>query len=379
MEKLYLVFFFCSAFLSILYAILIVFYNRGWNKLENLIPKQNFNTFISVIIPARNEEKHITQCIEAILQQHYPNELFEIIVVDDHSTDRTHALALQYSNKQVQTIRLSTSPQTIAYKKKAIQEAIKIAKGELIVTTDADCRMNVLWLSSIATLYENKKPKMIVAPVCFSNEKTFFEKMQSLEFISLIGSTGASLFYKKPLMCNGANLSYEKETFLRINGFESQEDIATGDDMLLMLHLNKTFPGSIHYLKSMDAIVYTQAKKTIKSFWEQRKRWVSKSKHYTNGYVILISLLVYLNNFVPLISLFLCILSPKFIFVFMLSFSLKSVVDYLFLRNVCNFFRKNHLMHLFLAVQLSYLMYVSIIGLIGNLQPYKWKDRQYHH
>jgi cellulose synthase/poly-beta-1,6-N-acetylglucosamine synthase-like glycosyltransferase len=381
MENLYLVFFIGAMIFSVSYALLILNYNRGWKKLKNSSPSKNqtFSTSITVIIPARNEELYIKYSLQAVLQQDYPKELFEIIVVDDHSTDHTNAIASQYANERLRVLKLSSTNQTVAYKKKAIKEAIKIAKGELIVTTDADCNMGHKWLASIADLYERKKPKMIVGPVCFTKEKTFFEKIQSLEFISLIGSTGASLFYNKPLMCNGANLAYEKKAFLDVNGFKEHEDIATGDDMLLMFQLNKKFPSSIKYLKSVDAIVYTNAKKTLKSFWEQRKRWVSKSKHYTNSYVILISLLIYINNFIPLVSILLSIVYPKFIVVFILSFALKSIADYFFLKTICSFFKKTDLMNLFMAVQLLYLVYVSTIGLIGNLISYKWKDRQYQH
>lgn len=380
MEKLFIIFFAVAVCFSFLYILLISFYIYGWKKLKIIsAEKKKYKTTISVIIPARNEEKHIANCIKMLQQQNYPQELFEIIIVDDHSTDHTYNIASQFANEHLKVLQLNATAETIAFKKRAIQEAIKIAKGTLIVTTDADCVMGNKWLSEIATLYETDKPKMIVGPVCFTEERTFFEQMQSLEFISLIGSTGASLFYNKPLMCNGANLAYEKTAFMAINGFEAHKGIATGDDMLLMLHLKKTFPNSIQYLKSENAVVYTHAKKTLKSFWEQRKRWVSKSKHYTDSYVILISLLIYINNLLPFFSLFLSVVYPKFIFVFIVTFGLKSAVDYIFVKDICRFFKKNDLIKLFIPVQLAYLIYVSIIGLIGNLQSYKWKSRQYNH
>ena len=377
-EAIYFSFFAFALLASIAYALLILIYYKGWRNLTSIIPaKHNYKTKISVLVPARNEENQIKNCIEGVLQQDYPKILFELIIVDDHSTDHTFSIASQYENDKCKVIQCKATQHTIAYKKQAIQEAIEIASGELIVTTDADCRMNKSWLSSIATLYEKEKPKMIVGPVCFSEENTYFEKMQSLEFISLIGSTGSSLFYKKPLMCNGANLAYERKTFLEVNGFEAHKNIATGDDMLLMLHINKAFPNSIAYLKSYEAVVYTHAKKSLQLFWEQRKRWVSKSKYYNDVYVILISLLVYANNFIPLASLFFSFAYPKLIFVFLVTFSFKSMVDYFFLREISLFFKKDDLMKLFIPVQLSYLLYVAVIGFVSNFGSYKWKDRKY--
>lgn len=380
MEMLLIIFFVVSICFSFSYVLLISFYIYGWKKLKTVSYKHtDYETFISVIIPARNEESHIENCIKMLQQQDYPKELFEVIIIDDHSTDRTYDISARYSSEQLKVLRLDTTIETVAFKKKAIEECIKIAKGKLIVTTDADCSMGNKWLSEIATIYEAEKPKMIVGPVCFINERTFFEKMQSLEFISLIGSTGASLFYNKPLMCNGANLAYEKEAFIAIRGFEKHQGIATGDDMLLMLHLKETYPDSIRYIKSENAVVYTHAKRNLKSFWEQRKRWVSKSKHYTDSYVILISLLIYINNLLPLLSIILSVVYIKFIIVFIVAFGLKLWVDYIFMKDICNYFKKAYLMKLFIPVQLAYLVYVSTIGLIGNLGSYQWKSRQYNH
>jgi cellulose synthase/poly-beta-1,6-N-acetylglucosamine synthase-like glycosyltransferase len=378
MQKFYLFFFISSILISLSYIVLILFYYNGWKKLNfHSFSDQIFKTHVSIIVPARNEEASIENCIKAILNQRFPRELFEVIIVDDHSTDRTFEIATSFASDQLRVLKLTMGHKCMAFKKTALHEAIKISNGELIITTDADCYMNEKWLCSIVSLYEQEKPKMIVGPVCFDNEKSFFEKIQSVEFMSLVGSSGASLFFNKPLMCNGANLAYEKKSFEDMGGFQSHEGVASGDDMLLMLNLKKTYPKGIRFLKAYDAIVFTQAQKTLSSFWEQRKRWVSKSKYYTDYYVIAISLLIYLSNLLPLASIFLSIIYYKFIIIFLFAFAIKALADYLFLREISRFFKKEGLMNLFLSVELLYLVYVTFIGIIGNMKTYNWKERKY--
>ena len=138
-----------------------------------------------------------------------------------------------------------------------METAIGLAKGNLIVTTDADCIVQPEWLQTIASYYEEFGPVFIAAPVVYTNPlhgDSFFKKLlkifQSLDFITLQGITGASVYKKFHNMCNGANLAYEKKVFNEVGGFEGIDQIASGDDMLLMHKIQKIYPGRIQYLKS---------------------------------------------------------------------------------------------------------------------------------
>src|SRR5436190_3334899 len=196
--------------LSGLYFLLILYYRRSWRS----IPDYKFihrsfseggpqtinhrpQTKISVIIPARNEEDNITRCLDSVCDQSYPKELFEVLVVDDHSTDNTAAIIKTYAEQNVKLISLKefvTATAINSYKKKAIEIAIQQSTGELIVTTDADCTMNENWLQTIATFYEDKKPAFIVMPVGIrlaANLNTplgvFLQVFQALDFMTLQG------------------------------------------------------------------------------------------------------------------------------------------------------------------------------------------------
>src|SRR5580698_10156754 len=150
---------------------MFLFYQFGWLTLPESQSKEiSGKTKVSILIPARNEEKNIADVLQDILQQTYPAELIQIIVIDDHSADGTIKIAEEQSEK-IQVLRLETflSPDEIihSHKKKAIEIAVVRASGDLIITTDADCRMKNNWLESIVSFYEKTNCKMIVSPVSY--------------------------------------------------------------------------------------------------------------------------------------------------------------------------------------------------------------------
>ncbi|MEK6615649.1 MAG: glycosyltransferase, partial [Bacteroidota bacterium] len=219
----------------------MIFYFIGWKKttesrIQNPESRIQNLTIVSIIIPARNEEENILKILDCLYKQTYPIDKFEIIVVDDHSSDRTAEFVYLLD---IPTLKLVQLSEPRAGKKQAITEGIKSAIGNLIITTDADCEMGENWLSSIVSFYEEHTPKMIVAPVLLKGEKTIHEIFQSQEMTVLTASASASLYYNLPIGCNGANLVYEKEAFHSVNGFEGVDTTATGDDIFLMLKVHK--------------------------------------------------------------------------------------------------------------------------------------------
>ena len=210
-----------------LYILLILYYWKSWLRIPvyKIIPPaagQKSKSKISVIIPARNEEENITACLDSVCSQSYPKELYEVLVVDDHSTDNTAAIIKNYSGQNVKLISLKdfVSDTLNSYKKKAIEIAIRQSSGELIVTTDADCIVPKNWLQTIAAFYEEQQPEFIAAPVSINCGFRFIEMFQALDFATLQGITGASVYKKMHSMCNGANFAYEKNAFHEVDGFK---------------------------------------------------------------------------------------------------------------------------------------------------------------
>jgi cellulose synthase/poly-beta-1,6-N-acetylglucosamine synthase-like glycosyltransferase len=379
MESAFLVILFLLNLLGGLYFILIAAYTFGWFRLKYFhANKQSLKTFVSVILPARNEAENIEQCLKDLLSQSADPQQYEIILVDDQSDDATFELAQQVKNKnkdrKINLLKLG--PDEGAGKKNAIALGVKAASGDLIMTIDADCRLQKNWLLTLLKFYEEHKPKFISAPVVFYDEKTHFEKLQSLEFLSLIASGAGSVSINAPIMCNGANLAYEKKAFLAVDGYSSNSQIVSGDDVFLMLKIKKTFgENSVRFLKNRNAIVYTRAKPTLSEFLDQRIRWVSKSKAYTDLSIISASLLVYLFNYLILVALVTSIWIDGLFMVSLVFFLLKSLIDLPILIGISSFAQKKKLLIYFLPLQVIYIVYVSIIGMIGNFVKFSWKGR----
>ena len=377
-----------SLLLLLPYAVLIISYRQSWLKAESYQPEnRNQNTtLITVVIPARNEEKNIGHCIESILLQTYPIQLFEVIIVDDNSIDSTSAIVNSFTQKNISLIKLSDfagNENLNSYKKKAIETAISLAKGNLIVTTDADCIVPPEWLKTIASYYENTGSVFIAAPVVYadvlpddSEFKKFFKIFQSLDFMALQGITGASVYKKIHNMCNGANLAYEKKTFYEVNGFEGIDNIASGDDMLLMHKIQKKYPDKIRYLKSTNVIVQTQQSGTIKEFINQRIRWASKADRYAEIKITAVLFWVYfLNAWIFFIAIYSFLYSKSF-YLFLLLFAVKTTVELFFLFPVAKFFGKQKLLWWFIPSQPFHIIYTLIAGWLGKFGSYTWKERK---
>ncbi|MEO6668011.1 MAG: glycosyltransferase [Ferruginibacter sp.] len=378
--------------LMILYLLLILYYCSAWHDLPEYArspTKSSPSTFISVIIPARNEAANIEACLKTITNQTYPDNLFEVLVVDDHSTDNTAGIIRSFGTKGVKLVSLQDflgEAPINSYKKKAIEIGVQESKGKLIVTTDADCLVPESWLATIAAFYEEYNPAFIAAPVSINSSSNFLEIFQALDFMTLQGITGASVYKKIHNMCNGANLAYERAAFYEVDGFKGIDSIASGDDMLLMHKIYKRYPQRVCFLKSVDAIVQTAAQNNISAFFNQRIRWASKADKYDDKRILPVLVVVYLLNvmllLIPILyclgndqfSIFNCQLSM--IKVWLLLLICKTIIELIFLFPVAGFFNKRSLMWFFPVMQPFHIIYTVIAGWLGKFGTYSWKERK---
>ncbi len=365
-----------SLALTFLYAFLVFFLRTGWQKIPFYTPLVVLpKTKVSVLIAARNEAESIHLTIEDILQQNYPKELFELIIVDDHSTDNTSGIIASYADRGVKLIQLNESEPLNSYKKKAIAEAIKVTSGELIVATDADCRMGKNWLLSVVGLYQEKNFNLISSPVVYHQEKSLFERLQTLEFLYLIGLGAAGIGNKMPSTCNGANLAYKKEVFLKLGGFKGIDDLASGDDELFLHKVAKAYPGTIGFCKSYDALVYTHAKSTVKEFIQQRRRWASKSVKYKDKKIIALAVCMWLFNLSLALNFVLAFFYPDFLKLVAIQFVIKFSAELFFLEPLTNFVKRKGLLINLTFLTFLHVVYFIYIGIMGNAGKYNWKGR----
>ncbi|MCB0805580.1 MAG: glycosyltransferase [Bacteroidales bacterium] len=381
MSSIVLVFQYTVVFFGLIYAGLIIAYTIGWFRMRyfNTESRLAIHTKTSIIIPARNEEENISDLLGDLIKQTVDKDLYEIVVVDDHSTDRTAQVVRDFIDTHpgcnLKLLVQSEVAKNPTFKKKAIERGISESTGELIITTDADCRMGEKWLETIIRYYETHKPALMVGPVNFYNEKTLFEKIQTPEFLSLIAITAGAISIKKPIMCNGANLAYQRKIFIEAGGYGGDR-FSSGDDVFLMLRIAKMAGNkAIRFIKNVDALVFTEARKTPAEFYQQRTRWASKNKGYDIN-ILFVSVTVYLVNLLQVAGIFLALFFPA-LWIFISIFTLiKVVVDLPVIIGISTFVQNKKLLLYALPLIFVYPFYIVITGAMGIVGSYTWKDRK---
>ncbi|MEA3318268.1 MAG: glycosyltransferase [Bacteroidota bacterium] len=362
-----------SSVIIFLYVFLIILFIIGWRKIKYYRSKDIYcNIAVSVIVAVRNESENISFLLNDLKLQKYAKEKLQIIIVNDHSEDNTESIVSE-NIKNSFNIKLVKLSEGKYGKKEAIIEGINHANGKLIITTDADCRVNKNWVATIAKFYQTKQVKMIISPVLMNDDVSFFQKVQSLEFMSLIGSGASAIGIGHPIMCNGANLAFEKSVF---DETMLEKKYVSGDDVFLLHNIKKNYSNKILFLKNRDAIVYTNSMGSLKELLNQRIRWASKSKSYSDIDSIIVSLIIFLSNSILSIYLILAFADIIYLYCFFLFFLIKTIIDFLFFIPIVKFFDKTKLLTLVLPVQFFYTFYVTFMATIGIFTKYNWKGRK---
>lgn len=358
-----------TGIISVFYFVLILVLYSGWKHIPVFVPKGDeiIRTKISVIVACRNEDNHVRQLIGCLAQQ--SNQNFELIMVNDHSDDstRNHILKAQETFPKIQLI------DAIGFgKKNAIKEGILKSTNDIIVTTDADCLPSYHWLESIACFYRKYKPDLVICPVRLSGEDNLISYLQMLEFTTLVASTAGAAGAGMPILCNGANLVFKKNSWLdsQVNLHYEKE---SGDDMFLLESVKKK-KGKILFLKSESAFVTTHQAVTLKEFIKQRHRWTSKSTAYSDWQIILTACLILSINLLSLSLLILSFFNSIYLIAFLSLFLFKFGLDTFFLYGVRNFFQLNNIWIYSFLLSLIYPFYIVFIAIAGILfKPGKWK------
>ena len=367
--------------ITLLYLLLIGSFIIGFDRVSvfsnhdnDSIPKTKF----TIIIPFRNEAENLPELITSIKRLNYPKSLYECIFVDDDSQDRSvDSITELLKNTRIafriiNNTRISRSP-----KKDAITKAISLANSQWIITTDADCIVPEFWLATFNSFISKNEVSFVAGPVNYYNTNSFLKQFQALDFMSLIGATIGGFGIQRPFLCNGANLAYKKDFFLKIEGFKGNNDIASGDDIFLLEKALKEQPKTLKFLKSKAVIVLTKPESSLVNLISQRVRWASKTANYNNSFGKFTGIIVLLMNalLVCTFSLSLFKLFPIKIFGFL--FLIKLSIDFLLLFKTSQFFSTEKRLYYYLISSLFYPVFSLFIAFKALFFSYKWKGRPF--
>ncbi|MCP5063649.1 MAG: glycosyltransferase [Ignavibacteriae bacterium] len=365
------------AFLLLNYLLFLSSILKGLKIVSKNKNISNDKYFVSVIIPFRNEENNLIKSLESLTSQDYADDNFEVIYVDDNSDDNSVKILEEKNN--LSNIRIIKSPVSLderGHKKKALKYAIESCKGEIIITTDADCVHNKTWLSTMVNMFD-KETGFVSGPVEFISNKTLFSELQKIEFSSLILVGAGLIGVKQPIICNAANLGFRKAVFDEVGGYDDNLNISSGDDEFLMQKISHQTNYKVKFCSDKNAISFTYPNKSIDEFYQQRKRWASKGLYYVQRTTVAKLVLIFFFYIGLITQLFLGVFSDIiFLYSLKICFILKIIFEYLIVvREGKKLFGKHKIFHFIIAefIHIPYILVAGISGIFGN---YKWKGRE---
>ena len=350
-----------------IYTLMMLFVLTGVLALPEtrLIPDSPLTRF-SVIIAFKDEETNLPNLLQSLKELTYPAGLFEIILVDDHSTDASAEITRQYDFVRY-------IPAQGKGKKQALSTGIQAAKYEWIVTTDADCTVPPDWLRYFDSAIRQKKPKMLLGAVRLAPYKFFWSRFQQFEFLSLQAITIAGVYFKHPFLANGANLAFEKQAFFAVNGYTGNRQIASGDDVFLLEKFQAEFPGKIFFVKNKNAIVQTLPQPDVHSMIQQKIRWAGKTKHLHANLPKLVGIITILSNLILITAWF----NFNYSIVLRIYILSKFILDSSLVYSMHKIYRVPFDTGAWLLSFVLYPFYLGYLGFQSLRRGYVWKGRVY--
>ncbi|NOY59301.1 MAG: glycosyltransferase [Calditrichaeota bacterium] len=361
---------------SILYVSAILALYIGLQRLSNSAQHSD-KLFVSVIVPARNEEKNIIKCLSSLAEQTYPKSLFEIIVLDDNSEDQTFHLAEEFSraHDNFRVISLPEPPKHRSPKKVALEAGIEHSRGDIIFTTDADCVVQPQWIETMVRHFD-EKTGAVLSWLKVRPGKKLLSRLESLDSMALSFVGAAAVGLGKPALANGANFAYRKSVFRELGGFSGIDQYASGDDDLFLQKLSRQKKWRVAFAIEPEACVTSGATENLKTFFSQRFRWASKGPLYPPA-LFAIEMLLYFYFFALAVTLPFSFTALFPTAIPLVVFMIKIGADYLFVKKGSQFLNARIPFFIFLLTEVFQIFYILIVGIGGSVGKFQWKGRTF--
>lgn len=364
-----------------LYTLFIALCRVQWGRLPDTLATDPLSgsLTVSIVVVARNEEATIGKLISDINVQTYPAHLTEVILVDDRSDDNTQSEAKTVASKGAVSIRViqlaMPAGSTGSRKKQAIKEAAALSGSEVLLLTDADCRVSPDWVASHVRYYQQfPETQLVFGAFCFEGSG-WFSGLLNLEAMSLSGVSAVTNAMQISTMCSGANLSYRRQLVEQLRPFERNRHIASGDDEFMLHAVQRHFAGGTRYNMFPASLVTTGRPASLAALYHQRRRWAGKWKAYETVWPGLLALVVLAGNAGSLVVMGTFAISQSPLWLGLLL--LKWLAEFAFCRQVGRHFHVKGLLRYFLVMEIIYPFYAIFFGIAANFGHYHWKGRVY--
>ncbi|MCE1188812.1 MAG: glycosyltransferase [Ignavibacteria bacterium] len=365
------------AVLALHYALFTLWIQSGLRKLAGGYKRNVFLRKVSIVIPFRNEQEVIEENLKSIIAQKYPRELMEIIYIDDHSSDASIDIIRNLvTDISIKIISLKDLGKGYNGKKAALEAGIRNASGEIIITSDADCRYVEKWVSTMVAMLD-ANTAYLAGPVMYAGESNTWALMQQYEYAGLVLTGAGFIGNGLPTIAYGANSAFRKEDFIYAGGFAAEIKTESGDDEQIMRLVQARRGGEVSYCYSADAIAYTKPNKTVQQFIHQRNRWASKAGRYGFGLTVLVLLPIFLFYISIIIAAFQVVFGCSAALLYVLTGVLlvKMFGEYLVLNTGKKVFQLSIRFPVLLLTTLIQPIYIVSSTIVGVMRPFIWKGR----
>lgn len=320
--------------LQFFYAVYLLWLLSGWLKARALdadeaIKPDGEIPFVTVLIAFRNEKDNLRRLLQSLQQQSYPAQQTEWILINDHSDDGGELLLNQFQNHRLRVINLQNG---LLGKKAALEAGLKEARGEWILCSDADCILPHDWIQAMVMKGMSSPAEMVCGRVALVSDGSVLQEFQAMETMLLQNAAAGSLYYGFPLLNTGASLAYRRSSLSEAGAYNSNADVASGDDTFLMLDFQRRFPGFVKPCTNPGAMVMTPAERTWSSVLVQRKRRQSKVWHYPPCSIHLVGLLMMCSSMAVLAMPWLLIAGFCPLWYYLLALAFRLVPEWLLLK-----------------------------------------------
>ena len=338
---------------------------------------------VSVIIAARNEQDNIEHILQDLTVQKYPKQLYEVLVADDNSTDQTTTIVKRFckSNKNFKLVSIKDIPTGYSPKKYALECAVKKSRGEIILATDADCRVTPHWIPAMVSYFT---PDVgFVAGFSQLGQKhasqNLLERLQAFDFLQLMSAMTATFNLGHPLAASGQNMGYRRTAFLQVGGYSKVAHRISGDDILMMQLVRKYTNKSLLFAAHPDAYATSKPHRTLKNLLNQRKRWASNGAYqvFCNIPFFIYLILVFLVNSILFFAALFTLFYGAGLQILGLCFLIKAGAEFAIAMRSTHYFNRIDLLRYFPLWFLVQMPYIVISGLFGTFGKFNWKDRNH--
>lgn len=258
------------------------------------------NPKISVIIAAKNEEKNIPSLLDSIKKINYPLDDFEIIFLDDNSTDNTLSTVLD-KQKELPNLRvIAAEDKKYPGKKGALALGITESRFEFILITDADCIVSKEWLNGYAKKF-NEGFDFLFGNAPFIKQPGFTNTISRFENLRTFFLYRTALKLNLPYSAAARNFGFRKSSFNKIKGYANTTETLSGDDDLLIREAVKN-KMKIGFVDAPQSEVLSFAPDTFKKYLVQKTRHTKTSLYYLPIHKIMLAVW-HLVNLICLFSL----------------------------------------------------------------------------